>query len=283
MPQPRSAHRCLAALAAPLLLVSASRGALAQENAETVFHTATCPVPGTVRGYPVSVRGAGTEALEPAYATALAEAAARRWEVPSRKRAPSQGLGQVQNRIVPPEPRWADDWFPGAEHVARLEATLYRDGREPSVRVERPSGDRLFDRSLTTIFGRSPYEHPLPPFPAGLTADSVRVRVSLGEEPEGSAAVVRFAAQQTPARMVPGTLRGTERRPYVRPGSWPVAIIKYDVGPDARVSGIQVLSATTREIGEAVALSVERASFTPAKSNCREIAQSVVQQFGGRP
>jgi hypothetical protein len=283
MPQPRSAQRCLAALAAPLLLACASRGALAQGDAETVFHTATCPVPASVRGYPVSVRGAGTEALEPAYTMALAEAAARRWEVPSRRRASFQGLPQVQNRIVPPEPRWADDWFPGAEHVARLEATLYRDGREPAVRVERPSGDRLFDRSLTTIFGRSPYAHPLPPFPAGLAADSVRVLLSLGEEPQGTAAVVRFAAQQTPARMVPGTLRPTQRRLYIPPGTERSAsFIKYDVAADGRISGIQVLRTTTREIGEAVVESLERASFTPAQSNCREIAQSVVQQFGGR-
>jgi len=43
-----------------------------------------------------------------------------------------------------------------------------------------------------------------------------------------------------------------------------------------------VLRATTREIGEIVAEQLERASFTPARSNCGEIAQSVVQQFGGR-
>jgi hypothetical protein len=215
---------------------------------------------------------------------ALAEAAARRWEVPSRRRASFQGLGEVRNRIVPPEPRWADDWFPGAEHVARLEATLYRDGREPAVRVERPSGDRLFDRSLATIFGRSPYDHPLPPFPAGLAADSVRVLLNLGEEPQGSAAVVRFAAQQTPVRLVPGTLRpSTSRRPYIPPGSTPTfATIKYDVSADGRISGTQVLRATTQEIGEIVAEQLGLASFTPARSNCREIAQSVVQQFGGR-
>jgi outer membrane biosynthesis protein TonB len=263
---------CLAALTA----IAWTDGAAAQDSS---FHTQTCPVPETVRGYPVTVRGAEGE-----YALALANAAARRWEVPSRRRANFQGLGQVlRNRIVPPEPRWADDWFPRAQHVARLAVTLYRDGREPAVSIERPSGDRLFDRSLETIFGRSPYDHPLPPFPASLAADSLRVTVTLGEEPADSAATVRFAAQQTPVRPVASTLHvfPTRAMSSAAANARVLAVVKYDVGIDGRASHLQVLRALPPAFGEAVGEAILNASFTPAQSNCRPIAQSVVQDFEG--
>jgi hypothetical protein len=271
-----------ACAAVPLLLFIAS-GAFAQDDGASAFHTAVCPVPAAVRGYPVAVRSAGADAPDPAFAAALAEAAARRWEVPSRRRASFPGLAQVRGRIVPPEPRWADDWFPGAEHVARLAVTLYRDAREPAVQVLRPSGDRTFDRSLASIFGRSPYDHPLPPLPAALAADSLRVLVSLGEEPADSAAgMMRFAAQQSPVRVTPGSLRVTRPRPSPGAASaaQPSAIVKYDVDAEGRIAAIQVLRSSTPGFAEAVADGLRAARFIPAQSNCRPIAQSVVQSFG---
>jgi hypothetical protein len=254
---------------------AAAGDAVAQQ---TSYHTEACPVPENVRGYPVSVRGA-----DGAYAQALAEAAARRWEVPSRRRGTFQGLGRVRNRIVPPEPRWADDWFPRAQHVARLAVTLYRDGREPAVTVEKSSGDRLFDRSLETIFGQSPYDHPIPPFPESLAADSMRVTVTLGEEPADSAATVRFAAQQTAVRPVRSSLRVVPTRSMsgLAANARVFAMVKYDVGVTGRASNVQVLRALPLPFGEAVADALLNASFTPAQSNCRPIAQSVVQEFEG--
>ena len=276
----RPAARRLACAAAPVLLALSAGGTAAQEDAASVFHTAACPVPANVRGYPVSVRSAGTDALDPAFAAALAEAAARRWEVPSRRRATFQGLAQVQGRIVPPEPRWADDWFPGAEHVARLAVTLYRDAREPAVQVVRQSGDRLFDRSLASIFGRSPYDHPLPPYPAALAADSVRVLVGLGEEHADSAAVVRFAAQQGPVRIAPGSLRVVPPAPRAASSARPSAVVKYDVDAAGRIASIQVLRSSSPDFAAAVAAGLRAARLTPSQSNCRPIAQSVVQSFG---
>jgi hypothetical protein len=268
-------------LSAALLVALCHTGARAQEDAGSVFHTADCPVPANVRGYPVSVRSAGAEALAPTFAAALAEAAARRWEVPSRRRATFAGLAEVQGRIVPPEPRWANDWFPGAEHVARLAVTLYRDGREPSVQVVRASGDRLFDRSLPTLFGRSPYPHPLPPYPAALATDSLRVLVSLGEESGDPAAVVRFAAQQSPVRVVPGSLRVMPPAPSGgAAAARPSAVVKYDVDTDGRIAAIQVLRSSSPDMAEAVAAGLRTARFIPSRSNCRPIAQSVVQSFG---
>lgn len=244
---------------------------------ESPFHTETCPIPANVRGYPVSVRGA-----EGAYAMALAEAAARRWEVPSRRRANIQGLGQVRNRIATPEPRWADDWFPRPQHVARLAVTLHRDGREPTVTVERQSGDRAFDRSLETIFGRSPNDHPLPPFPASLSADSLRVIVTLGDEPADSAATVRFAAQQTAVGSVRNADRVTvTRRSGTLSVSGRIAVTaRFDVDVNGRPSNVQVLRAVPSELGEAMGETILRSSYTPAQSNCRPIAMTVVQEIG---
>jgi hypothetical protein len=264
----------LAALALALALTAAD-DALAQE---IVYHTEACPVPENARGYPVSVHGVGGD-----YAQALAEAAARRWEVPSRRRGTFQGLGRVRNRIVPPEPRWADDWFPRGQHVARLAVTLFRDGRAPAVTVEKSSGDRLFDRSLETIFGESPYDHPIPPYPASLAADSLRVTVTLGEEPADSAATVRFAEQQTAVRPVRSSLRVVPTRSMsgLAANARVIATVKYDVGVTGRASNVQVLRALPLPFGEAVADAILNASFTPAQSNCRPISQSVVQEFEG--
>jgi TonB family protein len=167
--------------------------------------------------------------------------------------------------------------------VARLSVTLYRDGREPVTRVDRPSGDRLFDRSLSTLFGRSPYDHPLPPFPAGILEDSMRVRVGLGEEPGDSAgaAVVRFAAQQSPVRVTTGSLR------VYRPSSGalsstarPSAVVKYDIDPTGRIAAIQVLRSSNTAFSQSAVSALQGATFTPAQSNCRPISQSVVQSFG---
>jgi hypothetical protein len=267
---PRRVTRTVAAI---IVGIAAPGLAAAQESP---FHTETCPIPPNVRGYPVSVRGA-----EGAYAMALAEAAARRWEVPSRRRASIQGLGQVRNRIVPPEPRWADDWFPRAQHVARLAVTLHRDGREPTVATERQSGDRAFDRSLETIFGRSPNDHPLPPFPASLAADSLRVIVTLGEEPADSAATVRFAAQQTAVESVRNAERARITRQGGRATSTRIAVtVKFDVDVNGRPSNLQVLRAIPSEFGEAMGDAVLRSSYTAAQSNCRPIAMTVVQEIG---
>lgn len=266
-----------------LLLAVSPAIAHAQEEDGSLFHTAECPIPANVRGYPVSVRSDGGVLLDPAYAAALAEAAARRWEVPSRRRASFQGLQQVRDRIVPAEPRWADDWFPGAAHVARLSVTLYRDGREPAVRMDHPSGDRLFDRSLSTLFGHSPYDHPLPPFPPGILEDSLRVRVDLGEEPGDStrAAVVRFAAQQSPVRVTTGSLRVYRPSPgALASAARPSAVLKYDVDPAGRITAVQVLRSSSPGFAQAAVTGLQGATFTPAQSNCRPISQSVVQSFG---
>ena len=102
--------------------------------------------------------------------SALAEAVERRWEVPSPRRREHVAPDERLSRIVPPEPRWADDWFPTARHAARISATFYRDGRRPSARVAQPrvmrSSMRRSPRSSAirrtiTRYRCSPYRSPL--------------------------------------------------------------------------------------------------------------------------
>jgi hypothetical protein len=255
-----------------------ARTALAQEGSP--FHTTTCPIPAGVQGYPVTVRAVDPGEMGPSYAAALAEAAARRWLVPSPRRRDYVAPGERISRTVPPEPRWADEWQPMARHVARIAATLYRDGRRPSARVVSASGDTLFDASLGSIFGDSPHDHPLPPFPVAITADSVQVIVGLGETPDSAAAgVARFAAQQRPARMT--TRPRITAPPLDGPRAPRFARVKYDVDADGRIGQVEVLATSDPGFASAVRAGLRQARFAPPQSNCRPISQTMVQNFGG--
>ena len=255
-----------------------ARTALAQEGSP--FHTTTCPVPAGVQGYPVTVQAVDLSDMDSSYAAALAEAVARRWLVPSPRRRDHVSPGERISRIVPPEPRWADDWLPTARHVARISATLYRGGRRPSATVIRASGDALFDASLASIFGDSPHDHPLPPFPAAVTGDSIRVIVGLGEAPDSAAiGVARFAAQQRPARMT--TRPRITAPPLPGPGAPRFARVKYDVGADGRIGQVEVLATSDPGFASAVRAGLRQGRFAPPQSNCRPISQTMVQNFGG--
>lgn len=217
--------------------------------------------------------------MDSSFAAALAEAVARRWLVPSPRRRDHVSPGERISRIVPPEPLWADDWLPTALHVARISATLYRDGRRPSARVTRASGDALFDASLETIFGDSPHDHPLPSFPAAVTGDSIQVIVGLGETPDSVATgVARFAAQQRPARMT--TRPRITAPPLAGPGAPRFARVKYDVGADGRIGQVEVLATSDPGFASAVRAGLRQARFAPPQSNCRAISQTMVQNFG---
>jgi len=265
------------AVAAAAVLASAAN---AQESP---FQTSACPAPAGVQGYPVWVRAADGSALDSAYARALADAVARRWEPPSRRRASYDGLSRLRDRIQPPEPRFPDDWAPSATHVARLEVTLRRNGRPGEARVTAPSGDRAFDRSLPALFREgAPGGPELPALPAG--ADSARVIVGFGGAPEEGAASVRFAVQQSPLEVVPGSLQVDRPRTPGASSEQPHATVKYDVDPSGTLvpSSIQFLASSGREMEQNVRAALMRARFVPARSDCRAVALSVVQQFGRR-
>lgn len=248
--------------------------------AQSPFRADACPLREGALGYPVWVRAADGAPLDSAYAHALADATARRWEPPSRRRGDVRGLSRLRTRLQPPEPRWPDDWAPRDSHVARVEVTLRRTGRPGAVTVVQPSGDRAFDRSLEGIFrDGAPGAPDLPNLSA---ADSVRVVVGFGAAPEPGAATVRFAVQQEPVRVLSlEVLRPPQSGSSVSP---PSATAKYDVDVAGRVipGSIELLDSPDRPFGEAVRAGLQRARFTPARSDCRAVAITVTQQFGGR-
>ncbi|WP_420128873.1 hypothetical protein [Longimicrobium sp.] len=271
-------HRTL-----PLLAITAALAATSAAAQESPFQTRACPVPAALQGYPVWARAADGTALDSAWTRSVADAVARRWEPPSRRRASFPGLSRLRERVQPPEPRWPDDWAPSASHVARVEVTLRRGGRPGEAAVTAPSGDRAFDRTLPELFREgAPGSPDLPALPAGL--DSVRLVVGFGVAPEEGAGAVRFAAQQSPLQVVPGTL--TVNRPSTAPPAGPPlpVTVKYDVDAAGRVlpGSIQVLEGSDRSMTTAVQAGLLRARFTPAQSNCRAVTLSAVQQFGGR-
>jgi hypothetical protein len=268
----------------PLSAALAAMLAIAPVRAqESPFVSRTCPVPAGMQGYPVWVRAADGAALDSAYARSLADAAARRWEPPSPRRRTFPGLDRLRERIQPPEPRWPDDWRPQARHAARVEVTLRRGARPGEARVTAASGDRAFDRSVAALFtDGAPGAPELPALPAG--ADSLRVAVHFGTAPDGGAPAVRFAVQQAPLSVVPGTLQVA--RPQT-PGTSiapPSATVKYDVTADGRIipTSIEVLDSTDRAMEQGIRAGLLRARFVPAQSDCRAVDLSVVQQFGGR-
>ncbi|HEX6370264.1 MAG TPA: hypothetical protein VF006_15195 [Longimicrobium sp.] len=266
------------------LALTAALAAMPAAAQDSPFQTRACPVPAATRGYPVWAKAADGTALDSAWTRSVADAAARRWQPPSRRRATFAALDRLRGRIQPPEPRWPDDWAPGARHVARVEVTLRRGAPAGEASVTEPSGDRAFDRTLPELFrDGAPASPDLPALPAGL--DSVRLVVGFGTEPEEGAGAVRFAAQQTPLTVVPGTLT------VARPASPPAAAgpplpvtVKYDVDEGGRIiaSSIEVLEGSDRSMTGSVQAGLLRARFTPARSNCRPVSLSVVQQFGGR-
>lgn len=258
----------------------------AQSPEASPFRSPACPVPAAVRGYPLTVRATGGPVLDSAYAAGMARAMARRWETPSRARSRFPGARRAAGRLVTPEPLWADDWSPDARHVARVAATLHRDGRVSRFEILQGTGDRGFDRSLESIFAPGVHGPRLPELPETLGADSVRLVVSLGTVPKAEdAATVRFAAQQSPVRVVPGTLHVVLPRREGASSAPPAEVtVKYDVDPDGRMvpGSIRVLRGSDRQLARAIATALQQASFVPAHANCRPIARSVVQTFGGR-
>jgi len=138
------------------------------------------------------------------------------------------------------------------------------------------SGDDRFDESIETII-----DEPMPggpEWPAVASGDSLLVEVRFGGAGGGDS-VVRFAAEQTPVRLNRNSMRVEPRRPVPRSAA---ATVKYDVQPSGIVEprSIEVLRSNDNDLTDAILEALRMAQFEPATSNCRPIAQSVVQTFG---
>ncbi len=240
------------------------------------FTTSSCPLAPEALGYPVSVTVLDGVPRDTAWLGEWARAVAHRWQVPSRRRGAHTNFRRVRTRVLPDAPRWADDWTPETRHRAELVITVGRDGVGP-VEVRQSSGDPIFDRTLTSIVDDPmPASPEWPALPEGV-ATPVRLAVGLGIEPtEGvRAGLIRFARQQRPVRVVPGTLR-------VNGQAGDQAVVKYDVGGDGRMlpGTFQLLDGGFGRFGRAVESGLMSARFTPAQGDCVPIALTVVQSFG---
>lgn len=240
----------------------------------------TCPGVDPATGYPVYA-SSDTPQVDTVWLSQLARAAAYRWRVPSERRNVYEGWERVQRRILPPEPRWADDWRPEEKHTAALRLTIYRDARSPRAELVERSGDERFDNSLRSIAAEPmPGSPAFPSLPVS-APDSVVVDLSLGAEPQAEhVGVARFAAAQTRIEL---DRRSLEVRPPVgHTGPFPRTTVKYDILPDGRVdpSSFEFVRSPGRRYESVVAQALLDARFTAPTSNCRPVAQTVVQTFG---
>lgn len=243
-----------------------------------------CPAVDTTQGYPLTVSWAAGSGPDSTWMAEFGRAAAYRWQTPSRRRGDYRGWREVRERTLPPEPRWADDWSPTALHRAEMAVTVHADGRLHAGAPGPASGDPFFDRSLPTIVNEPMPGSPKPPaWPYGMASDSVVLLLSFGlEDVAGPHAVVRFAAQQSPVRLRPGTLRVSAPRTPQVPASLPRrATVKYDVTEDGLVAAgsVQVVESSDRALTRAIQDALPAARFEPAQSNCRPIRMSVMQTF----
>jgi hypothetical protein len=246
----------------------------------------SCPGVDPMSGYPVAVAVADSSPVDHAFLQDFAHAVAYRWAVPSRRRNDYSGWARVSRRLLPPEPRWADDWSPSERHRAQLHVTVYHDRSARVGDLLLQSGDRLFDESL-----RSGIEQPLPgsptlpSLPANYPRDSLVLSLSFGfiDSAYGDYGSIRFAAEQRPARLEPGSLRvDAPHGPGTPIASARHATVAYDVTTSGGIDpgSFEVLESTDTDLAEAIRDALLRARFTPAESNCRPIAQTQVQRFG---
>lgn len=244
-------------------------------------HSQKCPNVDPASGYPVAATFEGATASDSAWLAAVARASAYRWKVPSRRRDTYVGWERVRTRLLPPEPRWADDWSPEAKHRAGMRVMLFRDGRKPRAEITRPSGDKRFDETLESIVDDPmPASPSLPALPATIAADSVVVLLTLGEIPAGVQGTVRFAAAQTRIELDRSSFRVA---PVRRPGEAPPPFtVKYDVRENGTIdeSSIEFIGSAHISVEMAIRDGLRGARFKAPTSNCRPIAQTVVQTFG---
>lgn len=240
------------------------------------------------RGYGVWVQPAGGLSPDTVFLAAAARLFAYRWAVPSAKREMNVGWQRVRERLLPPEPRWADDWFPGEEDRAEATMVIYKDGMVRAALLKSTSSDTLFASSLATIADAPMVSAPaVPAIPPELKSDSVMLKVTFSfDDPMGARGVQHFAALQTPVQFEPpplaaGAGRGGSRtnRPSGATEGTTRLTIKYDVLATGEVKSgsIEVIESSESAVATRVREMLSRARLKPATSICKDIAITVVQ------
>ena len=254
------------------------------------------------RGFPVFVSVADGSVSDTAFLNGAARAIAYRWQVPSSRRGEFHGMARISNRIITPEPRWADDWIPGDEHTARMTVTLHRDGRLTGSATQTVSGDTTFDRSLKSIADEPLLGGPaFPPFPSDVKENAISLRIVFGgyDEPQPRG-IARFAAVQTPAVLDSATMAtsrapdGQRQRSRANTGAFggvqaasnisggsARATVKYDIMEtgEVRAQSIEFLEVSDTGLKDAITKRLLMARFKPPTQNCRAVSQTMIQNF----
>ena len=270
-------------------------------------------------GYPVVVKSADGSVEDADFLTAAATAFAYRWKVPTSARNEYDGWAKVLNRLIPPEPRWSDDWIPGDEHRAQIVMVLHRDGRLTSAAPKAASGDEAFDNSLKSIVEEPmPGGPKLPDFPRTVKGDSVVLAVFFGAEQRQPFGLVRFANVQTPPA-IDRSAFATGGGGGPPPGGVPVgaggrsgrvetgssgtggaggrggrgggggapreggrrAVIRFDLlaTGEVRPESIEVLESANPQMATMIKNNLAGARFKPATQNCKDVALTILQIF----
>lgn len=215
---------------------------LAAAAQSSPYKTDVCPVPAGVRGYTIVVRPEAGTGADSTYLRKIADIVG----------------GHIG--AIPRDSTWA-----------AVRATVRADGRLREAALAAPSGDRGFDRRLLQGV-RAAFQDGDLPAPAGLTADSLVVRLLFGEQPAaGETTFRRFSAQS--------------RLPELRTGrggrvEWPadlpltvltgsaVVWVSFDKAGTASVSDRHPVRASDHRLEAAVRQLVPRLAFVPGQSNC---------------
>ncbi len=249
---------------------------------------AQCPRLDPTAGYPVTAAWADTTGPDVEYLEEFARAVAYRWQVPSYEREYARWR-RIRRLVQPPEPRWADgwervgEWRPDHHHRAELLVSVRRNGRATLERVVASSGDATFDRSLPSIVRQPmPGAPDFPSLPDDFPGQSVRLRLLFGPAAvDAPHARIHFAAYQRPAlQLTPFRfevpVRDAEQRAGERAGD--VVTIKFDVSEEGMIepASIEVIGVSAHDLVRAIREGVLASQLSPAESNCRKVAVSVV-------
>lgn len=276
-PRRRGLHAALCLLAVATACSRPSRGGTAELDLDKPYVSNRCPLPDGARGYPITAVALGESSLDPAWLTALARTVAYRWRVPTRLPSQHAGFASLTASVLPDAPRWAGDWKPSARHRAEVVVRIGPSGVVGEPETRSTSGDPLFDESLLTFHADPVPATPRLPSPPVGGADTVRVLLRFGGEPQPGerTGVVRFARQQREVRIMPPSL-------LVRLTPNERAVVKYDVGTDGRVvpASLHMIQSSSEGFARAVERALYARRFPPAQGDCAPIRVTVVQVFG---
>ena len=258
------------------------------------YVSSACPIPGELRGYPVSA--SSDAALDTALLGRVARAmaasySAQRQEADRREPVPTVAT-LMADTLDRGEIFERHSWRPEPGDTARLRVT-YRAGQSaPEVTLANAGDPTPFAASVRRAAlaavenarERPGARHALPLALETPDAEPVVIDVAFGREAGAPGTDARFSVHEGPVLPLPsniGPVYPTNARAAGIEGDVRIAFI---VRPDstADLSSVRVLESTRPDFATAVVHSLARARFVPAEIDCRLVPTVVVQPFSFR-